>query len=99
MPQLPWSGRLVLPDHIETGFASALFQRATQIDKVMYVPGELSYPANWPDRPRCEMRLSFGVQNVVGIEEGIRRLASAVRWILDAPSRQAVSQSQAESLR
>ena len=80
-----------LPDHIETGFASPLFQRATQIDKVMYVPGELSYPANWPDRPRCEMRLSFGVQNVAGIEEGIRRLASAVRWVLDALSQQAES--------
>ena len=33
---------------------------------------------------RCEMRLSFGVQNVAGIEAGIRRLASAVRWVLDS---------------
>ena len=73
-----------LPDHIETGFAGPLFQRATQVDKVMYVPGELSYPADWVDRPRCEMRLSFGVQNVAGIEAGIRRLASAVRWVLDS---------------
>lgn len=104
LPEVSWfnpqGGMYVwmrLPDHIETGFASPLFQRATQVDKVMYVPGELSYPANWPDRPRCEMRLSFGVQNVAGIEEGIRRLASAVRWVLDAQSQQAVSQSQAES--
>jgi len=86
-----------LPDHIETGFAGPLFQRATQVDKVMYVPGELSYPADWKGRPRCEMRLSFGVQNVAGIEAGIRRLASAVRWILDAQPQQSVSQSQAES--
>ena len=71
-----------LPDRIETGFDSPLFQRAAHVDKVMYVPGELSYPAEWPDRPRCEMRLSFGVQSVAGIEEGIRRLASAVRSIL-----------------
>jgi len=86
-----------LPDNIETGFTSVLFQRATQVDKVMYVPGELSYPANWPHRPRCEMRLSFGVQNIAGIEEGIRRLASAVRWVLDVQSQQNVSQSHAES--
>ena len=58
----------------------------------MYVPGELSYPANWQDRPRCEMRLSFGVQNVAGIEEGIRRLASAVRWALATQSQQPQSQ-------
>ena len=73
---------LRLPDHIHTGFTSELFHRATQVDKVMYVPGELCYPADWVDRPRCEMRLSFGVQNVAGIEAGIRRLASAVRWAL-----------------
>ncbi len=71
-----------LPDHIHTGFDSELFQRATQVDKVMYVPGELCYPADWCNRPRCEMRLSFGVQNVAGIESGICRLASAVRWAL-----------------
>ena len=101
LPEVSWfnpqGGMYVwmrLPEHIETGFASPLFQRATQVDKVMYVPGELSYPANWSDRPRCEMRLSFGVQNVAGIEEGIRRLASAVRWVLDALSQQAVSQAE-----
>ncbi|MBC7968495.1 MAG: PLP-dependent aminotransferase family protein [Fuerstia sp.] len=88
-----------LPDHIQTGFGSPLFQRATNVDKVMYVPGELSYPADWPDRPRCEMRLSFGVQNVAGIEAGIRRLASAVRWVLDAQLPTTVAQIPAESAR
>ena len=72
---------MTLPDDIETGFDSPLFHRATQVDKVMYVPGELSYPFDWPARPRCEMRLSFGVQNVAGIEEGMRRLASAVKAV------------------
>lgn len=71
-----------LPDHVETGFSSELFRRATQIDKVMYVPGELAYPMDWPQRPRCEMRLSFGVQSVEGIEEGIRRLARAVKAVM-----------------
>lgn len=70
-----------LPDEIETGFDSALFRRATQVDKVMYVPGELSYPSDWLRRPRCEMRLSFGVQTVAGIQEGMRRLANAVKTV------------------
>lgn len=74
-----------LPETIETGFHSPLFRRATQVDKVMYVPGELCYPMDWPERPRCEMRLSFGVQSPEGIEEGIRRLACAVRAILGLP--------------
>lgn len=68
-----------LPAHIQTGFDSPLFQQAVRTDKVMYVPGELCYPADWPERPRCEMRLSFGVQSEAGIEEGICRLANAVR--------------------
>lgn len=72
-----------LPPEIETGFDGDLFRRAAQVDKVMYVPGELCYPMEWPQRPRCEMRLSFGVQSVTGIEEGIRRLASAVRWAIE----------------
>jgi 2-aminoadipate transaminase len=89
-----------LPASIETGFASPLFQRATQVDKVMYVPGELCYPADWAGRPRCEMRLSFGVQNVAGIQDGIRRLASAVRWVLDSTTAtQSQMKSSAESSR
>jgi 2-aminoadipate transaminase len=71
-----------LPPMIQTGFDSPLFQQATKVDRVMYVPGELCYPASWRDRPRCEMRLSFGVQSEAGIEEGIRRLASAVRAVI-----------------
>jgi hypothetical protein len=66
----------------------------------MYVPGELCYPADWPSRPRCEMRLSFGVQNVAGIEEGIRRLSAAVRWALSSQGRsQTEGQSQSEAAR
>jgi 2-aminoadipate transaminase len=79
-----------LPEDIPTGFDSPLFKQATHVHKVMYVPGELSYPADWPERPRCEMRLSFGVQNVAGVEEGIRRLAAAVRDVqAQAPALQA----------
>ncbi|MBL8812530.1 MAG: PLP-dependent aminotransferase family protein [Planctomycetaceae bacterium] len=71
-----------LPDHVHTGFDSEVFRQATQVEKVMYVPGELSYPFDWPARPKCEMRLSFGVQSVEGIQEGIRRLARAVKTVM-----------------
>lgn len=71
-----------LPQMIQTGFDSPLFQQATKVNRVMYVPGELCYPSAWRDRPRCEMRLSFGVQSEAGIEEGIRRLAAAVHAVI-----------------
>ena len=60
-----------------------MFRRAARVDKVMSVPGEVCYPRDWPGRPRSEMRLSFGVQSPDGIREGMRRLASSVRWALE----------------
>jgi 2-aminoadipate transaminase len=68
-----------LPERIETGFASELFQSATQTYGVMYVPGELCYAQSLCERPRHQMRLSFGVQPPAGIDDGMRRLAAAVR--------------------
>ncbi|MEZ6122697.1 MAG: PLP-dependent aminotransferase family protein [Planctomycetaceae bacterium] len=73
-----------LPEHISTGFDSDLFRRATQVDKVMYVPGELCYPSGWEARPRNQMRLSFGVLDHESLSEAMRRLASAVRAVLEA---------------
>lgn len=73
---------MTLPDHISTGFSSRLFQQATEIQQVMYVPGELSYPTSWDQRPRNQMRLSYGVLDVDGIREGMRRLAEAVRIVI-----------------
>ncbi len=70
---------MTLPESIPTGFNSALFHRASQIEKVMYVPGELCHAGPLETRPRHQMRLSFGVQTPVGIEQGIERLANAVR--------------------
>lgn len=72
---------MTLPPEIETGFDSPLFHRATEVDKVMYVPGELCYPSQWDDRPRNQMRLSYGVLDSAGIREGMRRLAAAVRAV------------------
>ena len=70
-----------LPDHVETGFQSRLFQQATKVEKVMYVPGELCYGGDADRVPRSRMRLSFGVQTPEGIELGMQRLASAVRAV------------------
>ncbi len=73
---------MTLPSEIATSFSSPLFQQATQEEKVIYVPGELCYPSKWDERPRCQMRLSFGVLSPEQIREGMRRLANAVRHIM-----------------
>jgi len=68
-----------VPESVETGFSSRMFQIAVKDHRVMYVPGELCYPAGSPRQKKNEMRLSFGVQSPAGIDEAIRRLAAAVR--------------------
>jgi 2-aminoadipate transaminase len=73
---------MTLSPGVETGFDSALFKRATKVDGVMYVPGELSYAGPLEERRRSQMRLSFGVETPDRIEEGMRRLAAAVRAVL-----------------
>ena len=73
---------MTLPDHVNTGFDSDMFKQATHTDKVMYVPGELCYPSDWDQRPRNQMRLSYGVLDNEGIREGMKRLASAVRAVV-----------------
>lgn len=70
-----------LPTHIHTGFSSELFRTAVA-EGVMYVPGELSYAGPRESVPRNQMRLSFGVQGVDGIREGMQRLARAVRKVM-----------------
>jgi len=71
-----------LPSHVETGFDSRLFHQAVQVEGVMYVPGELCYGGDESERPRHQMRLSFGVEDAADIREGIRRLSNAVRAVL-----------------
>ncbi len=68
-----------LPEHVETGFESDLFQAASHTHGVMYVPGELCYARPLAERARHQMRLSFGVQTPAGIDDGMQRLAAAVR--------------------
>lgn len=71
-----------LPDHMETGFTSRLFRQAANVEGVMYVPGELCYGGEKTNRPAHQMRLSFGVEEPSKLDEGIRRLASAVRAVM-----------------
>ena len=77
---------MTLPETIETGFSSPLFQTAIHEEKVMYVPGELCYAidqglSGTEQSPvqKNHMRLTFGVQNLEGIQEGMKRLANAVK--------------------
>lgn len=77
---------MTLPENIETGFTSSLFQKAIHEDKVMYVPGELCYATDQnlhcndqPPIQKNHMRLTFGVQNYEGIQDGMKRLAKAVK--------------------
>ncbi len=70
---------MTLPPHIATGFDAPLFLRAVDVEQVMYVPGELCYGGPREQRQRNHMRLSFGVQSLDGLREGMRRLSRAVR--------------------
>ena len=75
---------MTLPESVPTGFNSPLFERAVKTDGgVMYVPGEVCYPDESDIRQLNQMRLSFGVESPETIDEGMRRLANAVRWCLD----------------
>lgn len=74
---------LSLPESIETGFNSRLFEQASKIEKVMYVPGELCYGGSKQSRPRHQMRLSFGVLGPDELHEAMRRLANAVRAVMN----------------
>ncbi len=73
---------MTLPGSIATSFESPLFRRATAVDRVMYVPGEVCYAGPLESRPRNQMRLSFGTQTIAGIDEGMRRLANAVEAVI-----------------
>lgn len=71
-----------LPDHISTGFESALFEQATKTDRVMYVPGELFYAPRQPHYCQNTMRLSYGILSPENLDEGMKRLASAVTTVI-----------------
>lgn len=73
---------MTLPESIETGFESRLFQQAVEADQVMYVPGEICHAGPLEQRPKNQMRLSYGVEDIAGIDLGMQRLANAVRTVI-----------------
>ncbi|MDA7977339.1 MAG: PLP-dependent aminotransferase family protein [Pirellulales bacterium] len=70
-----------VPESIDTGIDGKLFAAALQ-EGVMYVPGIYCYPMEGAPRRHNLMRLSFGVQTPDGIQEGMQKLAAAVRQVL-----------------
>ena len=70
------------PDGIDTGYSGELFRQAAKVQKVMYVPGSISYPDGSPLQRHNEMRLSFGVESIEQIDEGMRRLSVALKSVL-----------------
>ena len=74
---------MTLPDSIVTGFDSEFFKHATEVEKVMYVPGELCYPSTDSNRPRHQMRLSFGVLRPLQIRKAMQRLSNTVRHFVE----------------
>lgn len=77
---------LEIPEHVDASEESELWRRSSEAG-VAYVPGHYCFPqgeAGGVSAPikRNSMRLSFGVQDAVGIETGIARLAGALRATL-----------------
>ncbi len=72
-----------LPQHMQSGTKSKVFQAALAND-VVYVPGELCY-AEDPTRPKPnhEMRISFGAATEDNIRAGIARLGRVLHKLLD----------------
>jgi len=66
---------------IDTRFEGNLFSIAAETYKMMYVPGELFYPSlEHPDATKT-MRLSYGVQPIDKLPEGIERLSQAIEEV------------------
>lgn len=71
---------VTLPEHLNASEGGPLWRAAIDAG-VLYVPGDFCYPSEGAPTQRNTIRLSFGVANETGIEQGIERLASAVRLV------------------
>jgi len=74
---------LTFPDAIHTGRDHNLFNSCLR-NNVLYVPGEYCYAVNLLEEPSDslgshKMRLSYGTVELEEIEEGVERLAKAVK--------------------
>jgi 2-aminoadipate transaminase len=70
---------MTLPENVPTSFDGPLFQYSTHSQNVMFVPGELCYAGPVDQRPKNQMRLSYGVLDVSMLDEAMLRLSRAVR--------------------
>lgn len=73
---------LTLPEHIDTSEESELWEESLR-QGVLYVPGHHCFPTYdgeglYQPPPKNTIRLSFGVQDLAGIEQGIQKLAAAL---------------------
>ncbi|MEE9603624.1 MAG: PLP-dependent aminotransferase family protein [Thermoguttaceae bacterium] len=75
---------LELPETVETGTSSPLFDRAIE-EGVLYVPGEFCYPhdgrAAGKKAGKNTLRLSFGIQSCQGIRRGMESLGRAIQQV------------------
>ncbi len=71
---------LTLPESIDTGPNGPLWDRALEAG-VLYVPGEYCYPREGP-RKTNTIRLSFGVESVEKIHEGMDGLGRAIGLLI-----------------
>ena len=72
---------LTLPEWMDTGREAELFAAAAK-QGMMYVPGEFCFGPD-PRRqvPRNHVRLTFGTVDVTAIQEGVARLARAIKQV------------------
>jgi 2-aminoadipate transaminase len=67
-----------LPETIDTGLGSPLFERAVA-EGVLYVPGECCYPGEGQQPRKNLLRLSFGVPSCHDIRRGLEALGRAIK--------------------
>ncbi len=72
---------VTLPSHIDAGSSSRLFEVATQ-ERVLYVPGEFSFPSSGVACQKNSLRLSFGVQSNESIAQGVESLSHAIKRVV-----------------
>jgi 2-aminoadipate transaminase len=72
---------LELPESVDTGSHSALFERAVARG-MLYVPGEHCFAEQGAPRKRNCIRLSFGVPSVEAIQAGVAALGAAIGDVL-----------------
>jgi 2-aminoadipate transaminase len=72
---------LRLPEEIDAGIEGPLFDKAVS-EGVLYVPGEYCFPREGVPVRNSTIRLSFGVQDRLGLRRGIEALAKAIRAVV-----------------